>query len=449
MSLSLAAWLSFVESHPHDFTIQYPVRREYFIQNFRQTPPPWTQDWLGDSPEALLYLHVPFCEAKCFYCNFAVDVSADDQVHGGYVDALLRELDSHAGWLSRTKIRGIDIGGGTPTRLPAKQLEQLCRAIAPFAQDSEHAFPISIETTPRIASQESEKLDVLSRGGVQRVSMGVQSFNAATLALVNRRRQVEQTQQAMTNLRAAGFLRLNLDIIFGLPGQTMQDWLADLDRIIALQPDSITTYDCLYRGKGRALTKIAPSTPSPAVYGTMYDTGYAKLTASGWHAPYGSVNFSRRADETGTSACFEGRLLDGLPYLGVGNYASSLRDNHWSFNAYAVGDYVSRIKADANPCEYYYTLPQDEAQAKYLLYSLNYGFVDEARFQRRFGLTLAAAYPRELEYALSAGLMMQNGPRWQVTPGRFDRMHIIRSLFYPAAAKDWLMSLRSIDRIQQ
>ena len=193
--------MSFVESHPHDFTIQYPVRREYFIQNFRQTPPPWTQDWLGDSPEALLYLHVPFCEAKCFYCNFAVDVSVDDQVHVGYVNALLRELDSHAGWLSRTKIRGIDIGGGTPTRLPAKQLERVCRAIAPFAQDSEHAFPISIETTPRIASHEPEKLDVLSRGGVQRVSMGVQSFNAATLALVNRRRQVEQTEQAMTNLR--------------------------------------------------------------------------------------------------------------------------------------------------------------------------------------------------------------------------------------------------------
>jgi oxygen-independent coproporphyrinogen-3 oxidase len=228
----------------------------------------------------------------------------------------------------------------------------------------------------------------------------------------------------------------------------MQDWEADLDRIIALQPDSLTTYDCLYRGKGRALTKIAPSTPSPEVYGAMYDAGYAKLTAAGWHAPYGSVNFSRRADETGTSACFEGRLLDGLPYLGVGNYASTLRGNHWSFNAYSVGDYVSRIKASANPCEYYYELPQAEAQAKYVLYSLNYGFIDEARFHRRFGIPLTEAYPHELDHALSAGLMQKIGPRWQVMPGRFDRMHIIRGLFYPAAAKDWLMSLRNIERIQ-
>jgi oxygen-independent coproporphyrinogen-3 oxidase len=443
LNVELSAWLKFVEAHPHDFTIQYPVRREYFVQNFRRIPAPSVREWLHDAPEALLYLHVPFCEAKCFYCNFAVDVSANEQVHVGYVDALLRELDSHADWLGRTKIRGIDIGGGTPTRLATKQLARICQAITPFAQESGHAFPVSIETTPRIASQEPEKLAVLSSGGIQRVSMGVQSFNAATLALVNRRRQIEQTEQAMANLRAAGFARLNLDIIFGLPGQTMQDWDADIDQIIALQPDSITTYDCLYRGKGRALTKIAPSTPSPAVYGAMYDVGYAKLTAAGWHAPYGSVNFSRRADETGTSACFEGRLLDGLPYLGVGNYASSLRGNHWSFNAYAVGDYVGLINAGTNPCEYYYELPQTEAQAKYVLYSLNYGFIDEARFQRRFGITLGEAYPRELDFALSSGLLKHLGSRWQIAPSRFDRMHIVRSLFYPAAAKDWLMSLRS------
>ena len=95
----------FAPSGPrHDFTIQYPVRGEYFIQNFRRTPAPKTQDWLSDTNEALLYLHVPFCEAKCFYCNFAGGVSADEQVHVGYVDALLRELDSHADWLGRTPI---------------------------------------------------------------------------------------------------------------------------------------------------------------------------------------------------------------------------------------------------------------------------------------------------------------------------------------------------------
>jgi oxygen-independent coproporphyrinogen-3 oxidase len=441
--MDLSAWLKFVEANPHDFTIQYPARREYFIQNFRRIPAPLARDWLHDAPEALLYLHVPFCEAKCFYCNFAVDVSPDDQVHVDYVDALLREFDGHADWLGRTKVRGIDVGGGTPTRLPTKQLERICQAISPFARNSGHDFPVSIETTPRIASQEPQKLAVLNQGGVQRVSMGVQSFNATTLALVNRRRQIEQTQTAMSNLRQAGFQRVNLDIIFGLPGQTMHDWKADLDRVIALQPDSITTYDCLYRGKGRALTKIAPTMPSPADYGAMYDIGYAKLTTAGWHAPYGSVNFSRRADETGTSACFEGRLLDGLPYLGLGNYASSLRGNHWSFNAYAVADYVNRIKRGANPCEYFYELPQAEAQAKYLLYSLNYGFIDEARFHRRFRVSLSDAYPKELDTAVSSGWLSRTDNRWHLAHGRFDAMHRLRSLFYPDDAKAWLMNIQT------
>jgi oxygen-independent coproporphyrinogen-3 oxidase len=441
LSADLSAWLKFVEAHPHDFTIQYPVRREYFQQNFRHLPALRASEWLSDAPEALLYLHVPFCEAKCFYCNFAVDVSTDEQIHIGYVDALLRELNTHADWLGQTKIRGIDIGGGTPTRLSGRQLERLCRALEPYTQSTGHAFPVSIETTPRIASQEPDKLSILSRGGVQRVSMGVQSFNAATLALVNRRRQVEQTERAMANLRAAGFQRLNLDIIFGLPGQSLSDWLADLERIIALTPDSVTTYDCLYRGKGRALTKIAPTTPTPAQYGAMYDAGYERLTQAGWHASYGSVNFSRRRDETGTSACFEGRLLDGLPYLGLGNYASSLRGNRWSFNTYSVGDYTQRINAGANPCEYYYDLPAGEAQAKYILYSLNYGFIDEQRFRRRFGLGLQEAYPRELAYATTNGLLCQRGSHWGVTTGRFEHMHIIRSLFYPTAAREWLTSL--------
>ena len=181
--------------------------------------------------------------------------------------------------------------------------------------------------------------------------------------------------------------------------------------------------------------------PTPAEYGAMYDAGFAKLTASGWHANYGSVNFSRRPEETGTSACFEGRLLDGLPYLGLGNYASSLRGNHWSFNYYSVGDYVQRVNAGANPCAYYYELPQAEAQTKYILYALNYGLVDEVRFKRRFGLSIGEAYPTELDYAISNGLLQRNGMRWQVTEKNFGRMHLIRGLFYPAAARDWLSNL--------
>ena len=441
MNPALTDWIAFAGTHPHDFTIQYPPRREYFQQHFRESPPAERRTWLVDAPEILLYLHVPFCEARCFYCNFAVDTSADAAFHSRYVDALLRELERNVDWLNRTSIKGIDIGGGTPTRLAQEQLARICQAVGPFASRCAHPFPTSIETTPWIAAEQPEKMALLAASGVRRVSMGVQSMNVTTLALVNRRRQVEQAAKGMANLRSAGFSRVNLDIIFGLPGQTLSDWESDLERIIDLGPDSITTYDCLYRGKGRALTKISSALPSPFTYGQMYNQARERLTAAGWCAPYGSVNFSRRSDETGTSACFEGRLLDGLPYLGLGNYATSLRGDRWSFNAPSARGYIDLVESGRDPTEFSYLLPREEAQAKYVLYSLNYGFIDDARFTRRFGAILADCYPEELEHATRAGLLSHREGRWQLVEGRFDAIPIIRSLFYPRQARIWLMSL--------
>ncbi|HEV7405622.1 MAG TPA: coproporphyrinogen-III oxidase family protein [Chthoniobacteraceae bacterium] len=437
----LRTWLAFVEEHPHDFTIQYPPRREYFMRHFRSAPPPSLHEWLGQDPELLLYLHVPFCEAKCYYCNFAVDVSPSPEVHRAYVDALLSELDSHAPWLTQRRVLGVDIGGGTPTRLPTSELARLLEALRPFVHRDAHPFPVSIETTPRIAAAEPEKLAVLRAGGVDRVSLGVQSFNAETLASVNRRRQIEQTSQAVANARAAGFARVNLDVIFALPNQTLADWQTDLDRVVELAPDSVTTYDCLYRGHGRVLTRRTATLPAPETYGALYDAAYQRLTAAGYHANYGSVNFSRRPDETGTSAYFEGRLLDGRPYLGLGNYSTSLARNQWAFNVHPVREYTDRIAAGQNPVEFFYDLPLAESQAKYALYSLNYGFIDEARFEHRFGVPLHESFNPELTYALETGWLEHRENRWHVTPGEFAKMHAIRSLFYPEMAREWLMSL--------
>jgi oxygen-independent coproporphyrinogen-3 oxidase len=356
------------------------------------------------------------------------------------VDALLRELESHA-WLTGRRVLGVDIGGGTPTRLPTAQLKRLVGGIMPLLHAAAHPFPVSIETTPRIAADEPEKLADICARGVGRVSLGVQSFNVETLALVNRRREAKQTEIAAANLRAAGFARINVDIIFGLPSQTLSNWRYDLERVIALEPDSISTYDCLYRGHGRALTIRATALPPPDTYGDMYDLAHKTLSVAGWHAPYGSVNFSRHRAETGTSAYFEGRLLDGLPYLGLGNYATSMRGNLWSFNTHDLRDYMARVLASANPSEYFYELPSAESQAKYSLYSLNYGFIDGARFKRRFGVPFADVFAQELNYMINMGWLERNGDLWEVAPGQFRRMPCIRSLFYSKAAQNWLMAL--------
>ena len=147
-TLTLVNWLAFVEAHPHDFTIQYPARREYFIQNFRCEPAPRTSEWLSDLDQLLLYLHIPFCEAKCYYCNFAVDVNRSEDFHRKYVDALLRELDSHADWLPNCEIAGVDIGGGTPTILATAQLRRIARAVKPLLKKKCPPVPIQHRDNP-------------------------------------------------------------------------------------------------------------------------------------------------------------------------------------------------------------------------------------------------------------------------------------------------------------
>ncbi|HYT89032.1 MAG TPA: radical SAM protein [Gemmataceae bacterium] len=434
--MSFQRALALAERHPHDFTLQYPPRREFFQERYR------VQDSLpplrGLSP-VLLYVHVPFCEAKCYYCNFAVDTRQEEGLHHRYVEALRRQLDAVLPTLDAgAVVGGIDVGGGTPTLLAAPLLRRLLAALAPWRSRAATRWPVSVETTPRIAAAYPERMEILAEGGVDRVSVGLQSTNDALLADVNRVAQAALGERAVVGLHRTGFRRVNVDLIFGLPGQTAACWQADLDRVEALPVDSITTYDCLYRGKGRRLTRRA-GRPGPEVYGDLYDLGYERLRAAGFHAPYGSVNFSRHADETGTSPYFEGRLLDGLSYIGLGNYASSLGGEHWWFAPYRVNDWLKAVeKGVVLPVGDLYRLPAGEHMAKYLLLSLSFGFLDPSRFRRRFGLELSDIHGPALEYARQQGWLRLVDGVFALAPGAFRYLPKVRSLFYSEVATTWL-----------
>ena len=389
----------------------------------------------------LLYVHVPFCEQRCHYCNFAVDLRKSSALHARYVQALTTQLERTLAMLApTTTIPGVDIGGGTPTRLDAALLELVMDALKPFASRLEHERTLSIETTPSIAATHLDRLEVLRQGGISRVSMGVQSTNAQTLAMVNRRAQREMTEGALANLARAGFERVNVDLVFGLPQQTTAHLLEDLASVIAQGVDSITIYDCLYRGEGRALPRLHASWPRPQDYAAMYDAAFALLRASGFQGDYGGLNFSRHPGETGTSPYFEGRMLDALPYLGTGNYASSMMDHHWSFAPLEVDEYMQRVESgeevvagDA------YALPREEVAAKIVLASLNYGVIDPERFERAVGASLEGCFGEVLAVASARGWLVQHADGcWRVGAGHFDRMWALRALFYSAPALEWV-----------
>jgi oxygen-independent coproporphyrinogen-3 oxidase len=177
------------------------------------------------------------------------------------------------------------------------------------------------------------------------------------------------------------------------------------------------------------MTKRALTLPSPSLYVAMYDDAHALLREAGYHAPYGSVNYSRHAGETGTSAYFEKRLFDGLPYRGIGTYATSHFGDVWSFEAAGVDAYLRGEPGDT------YLLPRAETIAKYALLSLSFGRLDRARFERRFGETIEERYGARLAVAIERGWLTSD---YEVRD--FAALPKVRALLYTPEAIAWLYS---------
>ncbi len=204
------------------------------------TAPPWLQPRTA-------YFHIPFCAHHCGYCDFAVSVGNDHLIEL-YLDALELEIQR----TSSHPIETAFIGGGTPTHLSPRQLERFLKSIRAnffFVDDASREF--SIESTPESFSE--EKVAVLADYGVNRVSIGVQSFQDQTLGALDRKHSVQQIAQALEWVRRK-IPVVSLDLIFAAPGQSNSDWERDLKSALAYQPEHLSTYGLTYE-KGTPLWK--------------------------------------------------------------------------------------------------------------------------------------------------------------------------------------------------
>jgi len=193
-----------------------------------------------------VYVHIPFCERVCPYCDFAViaapELPADQETR--YVDALLHELASRSGVYqdptgSGRRLASVYLGGGTPSLLTPESLARIVDAIrAAFPSDG--PVEITLEVNP--STLECSRLPDFLALGVNRVSVGVQSFDDAVLKRLGRAHRVEEAHQTLAACRAAGFQAISLDLIFGAPGQRLTDLEADLDRLLEFGPDHVSGY---------------------------------------------------------------------------------------------------------------------------------------------------------------------------------------------------------------
>src|SRR5215472_7394554 len=189
-----------------------------------------------------LYVHIPFCPRICPYCSFYKEASDRNKTQA-FLDALLLELDRRLDQMTRFRLETIFFGGGTPSALSVKQLEFLLNGLR-LRLDLSTIREWTLEMNPATVSLEKAKM--IRDFGVNRISMGVQSWNAQILETLGRVHSADQAERSFEILRRAGFNNLNLDLIFGIPGQLPSVWMETLNKTIGLEPQHISAYCLTY-----------------------------------------------------------------------------------------------------------------------------------------------------------------------------------------------------------
>ena len=281
-----------------------------------------------------LYIHLPFCAHRCGYCDF-VTLVGRERAHGRYVDALLSELSLESDLLA-DPLETIFLGGGTPTFTDPDALERLLAALPPAGE-------VTIEANPETVTAELAAL--LSRNGVNRVSVGAQTFNSALLDVLERRAQPEDVRRAFHRLRNAGFENISLDLIYGIPGQTSADLERDLAEALALGPEHLSWYE-LEATPGTRFTlahgaELARQADAMEGY---FEQVVETLTGAGYRW-YETANFSRPGREARHNLAY----WLGRDYVGIGIGAVSTAGRRRWRNGPKLEAYVEALERGERP----------------------------------------------------------------------------------------------------
>jgi oxygen-independent coproporphyrinogen-3 oxidase len=354
-------------------------------------------------PGTGLYLHVPFCASSCDFCSFYQEQPKRGEIDR-YLGAIEREMELHPPGRVETAFWG----GGTPGLLPAEDLLRLGRAMTKAAgQPGEW----TVELAP--SSVRADKLAALKEIGVTRVSMGVQSFDDATLDALGRRHSPKQIMEAWELIEAAGFKSRNLDLIFGIPGQDEIRWTEDLRRVVELKPDHLSTYCLTFEEDTAMFVKLSQGKVKidRELEARLYRGTWENLEAHGY-AQYETSNFSRPGH-----ACRHNLITWEMgSWIGYGPSASSQwGDRRWT-NPANLDQWIRGIEASTPVLEQVKDLSKADLLCDALVFGLrlNAG-VQPAELAQRFGTALPAGVLRLFANLIGEGLMENIGPTYRLT----------------------------------
>ena len=361
-----------------------------------------------------LYVHLPFCRQKCFYCDFPSYAGQEGRM-AVYVEALLGELAREGAPLRAAwgPPRTVYLGGGTPTALPPALMERLLAGLREFLAAAPDALEFTCECNP--GTVDAAYLSLLRAGGVNRLSLGVQTFDDALLRRIGRIHTAAEVCAAVRQARAAGFRNLSLDLMYGLPGQTLAGLEMSVQQALALAPQHISIYGLQVEegtpfARAQAAGQLALPTEEESE--VMYDYMTAALPAAGY-ARYEISNFARPGFESRHNLGY----WQDVPYLGIGAAAHSYLDGQRYENPRGIEEYLAAMRTDGRARREEEPLTRATSMEEFAFLALRTARgIDRARFAARFGCELASVYADAIARMRARGFLEEDVQGVRLTP---------------------------------
>ncbi|MFH1748408.1 MAG: radical SAM family heme chaperone HemW [Planctomycetota bacterium] len=346
-----------------------------------------------------LYVHIPFCRSRCAYCDFYSTVLSPPTVPP-LLDALLNELE-------QVRLRywpacqTIFIGGGTPTVLPAVQLERLLQGCRRLTRPSAN-IEFTVEANP--ATVDRETAEILATAGVNRVSIGAQSFEPAELRVLGRTHQPEQVGETVAICRGHDIKRISLDLIFAIPGQTLKSWRTILQAAVALEPEHLSCYGLTYEPGTRLAADLRAGRVTRVEHdleADMYEATIDDLAAAGYQQ-YEISNFCHPGGQCRHNLTY----WHNESYLGIGPSASGYIDGVRYKNVADIAEYIQSINSGRSPrCEEECLSPTRSAGETAMLALRLIEGLNRRRFADRFGHDPVEHFAAAVERHVADGLL--------------------------------------------
>jgi oxygen-independent coproporphyrinogen-3 oxidase len=421
-----------------DYAYGYPHKNAY--RAFPE-PLPLRDLWAEEAKDrAFLYLHIPFCEMRCGFCNLFTTANPDENRVTSYLAALDRQMDAVAEEIGDIRPVQIAIGGGTPTLLGPAALETLFERITMTLHADPRLVPTGIETSPGTATPET--IALLSGWQVDRISIGVQSFIEAETRAMGRPQDPADLATALDTIRAHRFGRLNIDLIYGAANQTPESWRHSLRRALSWRPEELFLYPLYVRprtgldGRGRVEDEHRR---------TLYRAGRDLLLAEGYSQM--SMRAFRRNDTNVPAGDEFSCQEDGVLGLGTGARSYTARAHYATRYAVTrrgvldiIDDYAASETDSFRFAQYGIEITPDEAMRRYILKSiLRRDGLDTARFATLFGRSPLEAFPA-LAMLGDMGLMEQAGDILRPTDAGLEHADALPPLFYSGPVRTRMQS---------